>query len=358
MHFPEILVYTIDVWTCWQLVPLFYRDTIDKFPANQQWAWADMINTMQKHGFEPRQVSLANRPMYPEIYMNAMSHIKARIPQSEWYCLVLHMELVLWPFRHIYRQHGYSLTDECAQNPTDFLVCAVEKCKDYMEIYHAEHLVQNGYETVGEYADFIETHLDKMDCLALLLTAMLNYVLVCIHHASDMWHTHVKTQPCSCSLHLAQMGDDMYVALQKILLSAKRQKKPKDDNDQVSAAPTSSCKCWTRQNKGREQLCFRNDHPLHHRHLPKKAKGWQWPSDQVSAVASDQLKWVHYVPITYPPSCTWHSKENKVFYSAACIAERKAQVEQKQAKEPKQNRHRGPPRAAKKAPTNTEKKTE
>ncbi len=109
--------------------------------------------------------------------------------------LFFQTDLVPRPFRHVYVQHGYFLTDEFATNPTNFLLSAIDYCEEYMETYFSLYLLSSGYDTVAEYSDYLEANPDNMDALAVVLTAMLNQVHVCVHHAGGLWHTHVKTRP-------------------------------------------------------------------------------------------------------------------------------------------------------------------
>ncbi len=86
-----------------------------------------------------------------------------------------------------------------------------------METFHQQFLTNAGYNMADEYCDYISAHPDDIDGLAVILTVMLNCIYVCIHHKGGQWHTHVKTHPCACSLHMASMGDNTFVALQGIL---------------------------------------------------------------------------------------------------------------------------------------------
>ncbi len=124
----------------------------------------------------------------------------------------LQTDIMPRPFHHIYVEHGYFVTQEFATNPTNFLASAVDHCEDYMELYHGTYLQTAGF----KYSDFLEVNPDDIDTLAVLLTAMLNRVHLCIHYAGGMWHTHIKTRPCACSLHLASMGNNTFVALQSL----------------------------------------------------------------------------------------------------------------------------------------------
>ena len=52
---PEISQYTVNVTIGRQLIPLFYKDMCTDFPM-AKWTWPDMLTTVQKHRFIPRQV--------------------------------------------------------------------------------------------------------------------------------------------------------------------------------------------------------------------------------------------------------------------------------------------------------------
>ncbi len=96
--------------------------------------------------------------------------------------LFLQGELVPHPFRHVYGQHGYFLTNDFAENPTNVLLSVVNNCEEYMLIYHGDYLLAAGYTSTEEYCEYIERHPDSMDALAVMLTVMINHVHVCIHH--------------------------------------------------------------------------------------------------------------------------------------------------------------------------------
>ena len=71
-----------------------------------------------------------------------------------------------------------------------------------------------GFTSVTEYAEFLAGHPDKLDILALLLTAMLNCIHLCVQHKRGAWHTHTWGK-CVCVLQLAYMGENTYIALEK-----------------------------------------------------------------------------------------------------------------------------------------------
>ncbi len=138
------------------------------------------------------------------------------------------------------------MNDEFAADMTNVLLTVIDSCPDYMRIYHRTFLMHAGYPTPTDYCNFMECNPNQMDGLAVMLTSMLNRVYVCIHHKGGMWHTHVKTQPCTCSLHMATMGNNTFVALEKIPYAA--QKKPKvlqvkpvvEDNTAVNPNPNDN----------------------------------------------------------------------------------------------------------------------
>ncbi len=100
-----------------------------------------------------------------------------------------------------------------------------------MEIYHGQYMQQKGYASLAEYYAHIERHPDEMDPLAVMLIVMLNHVHVCVHSKDGMWHTHYKTRLCACSLHIASMGNNTYVALQRT------QQQTKEPQAQPAAPP-------------------------------------------------------------------------------------------------------------------------
>ncbi len=72
-----------------------------------------------------------------------------------------------------------------------------------METFHTKFLHGAGFNNADEYCEYMAVHPDEMDGLAVMITVMLNHVHICIHHKGGQWHTHMRTCPCACSLHLA-----------------------------------------------------------------------------------------------------------------------------------------------------------
>ncbi len=162
---------------------------------------------------------------------------------------------------------------------------------------HSKYLMNMGYRTPEEYCNHIETHPDSMDSLVILLTAMLNQVHVCVHSAEGMWHTHIKTQPCVCSLHMAAMGNNTFIALQKI---------PRSGEKLQTATASTTTKALAKPSVE-----------------PQKATASTTTKDPAKQ-GSDILRWVHCHSLVYPPSCSDKLK-NRVFRSTAQITERKAE---------------------------------
>ncbi len=126
-----------------------------------------------------------------------------------------------------------------------------------MTAYHNEYLQRSGFESIDSYYNYLETHPDDVDALVVVLTIMLNCVHLCVHHMDGLWHTHIKTCPCSCSLHLASMGKNTFVALQCI----KKLRKTSTAGDSETAA-TPFCS-WPSRDK--QEHCWRpwnHCHPL------------------------------------------------------------------------------------------------
>ncbi len=86
------------------------------------------------------------------------------------------------PFRHLYKEHGYFLTDEFAKDMTNVLLSVLDNCEEYMIWYHSTYLKQVGFNGTQEYIEYLETHPDDMDALAVMLTVMLNRVHISVHN--------------------------------------------------------------------------------------------------------------------------------------------------------------------------------
>ena len=155
-----------------------------------------------------------------------------------------------------------------------------------------------------EYCNYISAHPDDMDGLAVILTMMLNCIHMCIHHKGGQWHTHVKTCPCACSLHMASMEDYTFIALQCI-----PQKKTRAMAASTTQPPPTKDKI--------AEVSGNNSAMMTMTALPVKP--------QMAAVNAekddnknkhDLLHWVHCEPYKYPPSKSEKFK-NCIFRSEA-----------------------------------------
>ena len=76
---------------------------------------------------------------------------------------------------------------------TNVLLSVLDNCKEYIIWYHSAYLKQVGFNGTQEYIEYLETHPDNMDTLAVMLTVMLNWVHISVHHKNGQWHSYVKT---------------------------------------------------------------------------------------------------------------------------------------------------------------------
>ncbi len=185
------------------------------------------------------------------------------------------------------------------QNHTEAVVTAIHACRVYVTLYHIVYLQHHGFNNVTEYCNYLETHPDKMDLLAVLFTVMINRTHVCIVHPRGYWHTHVAGH-CACSLVLAHTGNFTFIALQ---LSTP----PAICNTVVVKKPT--------QHKSKQKTGASFD-------TQRKGTPPQDPQTK------DLLHWVNCTPFQYPTPMS-EKKKNHIFCSVARLQVRKEVKEAK-----------------------------
>lgn len=190
---------------------------------------------------------------------------------------------------------------------TNVLLAVIDSCEEYMDMFHKLYLKQHGFDTIGEYCDQLERNPDGMDGLALMLTVMLNRVHISVHHKGGQWHSHVKTRPCACSLHIASMGSNTFVALQCIPGAKKHA------TDAPAPAKTPMPATATMPSPKAVNI-VEGPHVVASKNL----------TDAQPKKQDDLLKWVNCVPFAYPPSRS-STVPGCVFHSAAQIALKKAE---------------------------------
>ncbi len=247
--------------------------------------------------------------------------------------ILLQNKYVSHPFQHIYGDYGFYCDHTFGYNHTSTLCDVATTCSKYMEETFGHYLLHEGFGNVEEYSDHIFSHPDNLDWLAILLTAMLNHVHLCVHHPGGAWHTHVDSE-CVCALQLTHMGELTFVALEAI--------EPDDSPGPVVAYEV--------------QLSTQETHDT-----------------LAAATDPDLYKWVNCKPFEYPTPCS-EQFHNRVFSSSKQLME-KCNTEKakdnnnavsecssdddtplihlktkKMEKQQSETRH-GPPRAAKKSKT-------
>ena len=95
------------------------------------------------------------------------------------------------PFQHVYKQNGKFISDKLRQTHTQAIMAAVQVCKPYILEMFSWYLDAIDFDTVDKYTEYIEGNPDGMELLAVMLTARLNRVHLCVHHPKGEWHTHV-----------------------------------------------------------------------------------------------------------------------------------------------------------------------
>ncbi len=182
-------------------------------------------------------------------------------------------------------------------NHTNSIVAAVEVCKEYMLETFSWYLDVVDFDTVDEYAEYIAGNPDGMELLAVMLTARLNRLHICVHHPASSWHTHVPGK-CVCAKHFAYMGELCFMALEPVKAMEGTSVPVKD---QGSSTATME--------------------PV------KVTEGTSVP------VKDPDMQWVHCIPRVFPTLCSQLHK-NCVFKSAACIEATKGKPDQSSSNVP------------------------
>lgn len=114
----------------------------------------------------------------------------------------------------MYGEHGLFASPDISRAHTATIAAAVEVCENYMIEKYTWYFELMGFDKVEQYAEHLEANPDSMDLFAVLLTAQLNRVHLCVHHPGGEWHTHVPGK-CVCSLHFAAMGNMTFMVLEE-----------------------------------------------------------------------------------------------------------------------------------------------